>query len=579
MWEPTTEFAVLQLFLLGGLCVSAGFLGYCLQHREKRGVTSLVVLFTGVGIWILSELIQIQLRGAPYAGFGMAVRILGIEVTVVGMLFLGLEYTGRERYLDWRLAALCSVVPIIEVALALFPSRAVLFETRLNDAVPWGYELIQTPLFLAHTAYSYLFIFVSLGLLAAMMLRANTGYRRQLAAVFVAILFPTAVNVAFHFGLSPFDLTPVSFVGTAAVLMFATFRLRLLDTIPVARQTVLEEMEDMVVVLDEDNDIITTNSAARRQFGLDSSPAGQSASELFGPEAVDQIISEDDQQLDLTVDGETRVINVSSSPITDYRDNLLARVVVCRDITEQREQERRLRRREEELELLKDLQSRFLRHNLRNELNVVRANAELLADMDDPQQRARYETIVEKTDRILDWSAKARLIEQLIETDNRITCDLSEQIDSLLADLRDAYPEVSFEFETDRPATVAAAPQISHALRNVLDNAARYNTATEPRVRISIDRDGDGICLQIADNGPGIDRHEIEALRDERETQLRHGTGLGLWLVYWVMDKSDGDLSFEVDDGTTVILTFEPAEREAPPAADKQPLTADGGEQ
>jgi signal transduction histidine kinase len=570
-----TAFPVLQLLLLTGLAISLGVLSYCLQYRRKRGVTSLVVMFTGISIWISSELVQIQLRTLRYAGFGMALRILGIEITVIGMFFLGLEYTGRERYIDWRLVSLFAIVPLAEVALALSPARSLLFEARVNDAVPWGYELVQTPLFLAHTAYSYLFVVASLGLLAAMMLRTNAGYRRQLGAVFVAILFPTAVNVAFHFDITRFDLTPVSFVGTAAVLMFATFRLRLLDAIPVARQTVLEQMEDMVIVLDEDNKVITTNSATRNAFDIGGSAAGKPASALLDTEQVEEVVSDDQHQLELSVDGEPRAINVNSSPITDYRGNLLARVLVCRDITEQREQERELRRREEELELLKNLQSRFLRHNLRNELNVVRANAELLADMDDRVERERYETIVRKTDQILEWSTKARTIEQLVETDRRVTCDLTDELTTLLDGLREEFPEVTFEFDENASREVVAVAQIDRALGNVLDNAARYNTAENPRVRVDIESVGEQLQVHITDNGPGIDAHEIETLRDREETQLQHGTGLGLWLVYWVMDKSGGDLAFDADDGTTVTLTFDRAVGDE--ISSEAALTADGG--
>lgn len=580
MWGLTREFFVLQMLLVASLCLSGGFLYYCLQHREKRGVTSLVVMFTGVGIWIGSELIQIQLRALQYAGFGMALRILGIEVTVIGMMFLGLEYTGRERYIDWRLVGLLSVVPLVEVALALSPSRELLFGIQVDAAMPWGYEPIVTPLFLAHTMYSYVFVVASLGLLGAMMLRANAGYRRQLGAVFIAILFPAGVNIAFHFDLTPFDLTPVSFVGTAAVLMFATFRLRLLDAIPVARQTVLEEMEDIVVVLDEDNEIITTNSAAREAFGIDGSPAGNSAVELFGTKQVETVVADGGQeQFELTVDGQRRWINVNSSPITDYRGNVIARALVCRDITEQREQERQLRQREEELELLKDLQSRFLRHNLRNELNVVRANAELLADTDDPTERERYETIVQKTDQVLDWSTKARTIEQLVETNQRVSRNLTTELEEVLVELDGEYPEVEFEFDDEGAVSVIAVPQIDQALWNVLDNAARYNTAGNPRVWIDIERVGDRVHVHITDNGPGIESYEIETLRDQQETQLQHGTGLGLWLVYWVMDKSGGELSFEADSGTTVTLTFDRASPGAGEPAADSPLTADGGDE
>lgn len=551
----TTAFHLLQSLLFFSLGLSVAFLYYCLRYRHRRGVTSLVVMFTGVVIWILSELVQMQLRDPSFAGFGMALRILGVEITVIGMLFLGLEYTGREQYLTWKLAALFSVVPLIEVGLSLSPWRGVFFEAHAAEASPWGYEVGMTLLFGAHIVYSYLFIVAGIGLLLGMMVRANAGYRRQLLAVLVALLIPVSVNVLFHFGVLALDLTPVSFLATSVVLMFATFKLQLLDAIPVARQTVLEEMEDMVVVLDENHTIITTNTAVETRF-QEGSLTGESATRLFGESGLEQVETDGQHELTVTIDGEKRSINVNSSPITDHSGNLLARVLVCRDVTAQKRREAELRRREEELELLKDLQSRFLRHNLRNELNVIRANAQLLADMDDPKQREAYETVIEKTDQILDWSKKARTIEQLVETDQVVTRNVVAEIETLLADLKEEYPDVTFELDTEPEANIAAVPQVDRALRNVLDNAARYNTADNPRVEVTIEQSDDSVVMTVCDNGPGLESYEIETLEDRAETQLQHGTGLGLWLVYWVIDKSDGSLSFDVDDGTTVILTF-----------------------
>jgi len=560
----TTAFPVFQLLLLASAGLSVLFFYYCIQYRDKRGVTSLIVMFLGITIWISSELVQIQLRDPAYAGFGMALRLLGLEVTVIGIFFLGLEYTGRERLLSPKLAAVLSVVPLLEVGLSLSPWRTALFGTRAADGLPWGYELVETPLFAAHTGYSYLLVLVSVALLVAMMTRTDAGYRRQLAAVLVAVLFPTTVNLLFQLDTVPFDLTPVSFVVTAAVLMFATFRLRLLDTIPVARRTVLEEMQDMVVVLDENDEVITANAAVQETFDLDGQPTGVHVAALFGTDTSEPIVRGDGKrELDVPIDGDRRSINVESSPITDHRGNLLARVLVCRDVTDQRRREEQLRRREEELELLKDLQSRFLRHNLRNELNVVRANAELLADTDDPTERERYGTILDKTDRILDWTTKARTIERLVETTATVDRNVTADIGQILDDLRAEYPAVEFELDATDPAWIAAVPQVDRAFRDVLDNAARHNTAAEPRVRVGIDRAADRIAVRISDNGPGIEPYETEALRDEQETQLQHGTGLGLWLVYWVVEKSGGSLSFDADDGTTVTLAFE---RGTPPA-------------
>ncbi|MDZ7731370.1 MAG: ATP-binding protein [Natrialbaceae archaeon] len=72
--------------------------------------------------------------------------------------------------------------------------------------------------------------------------------------------------------------------------------------------------------------------------------------------------------------------------------------------------------------------------------------------------------------------------------------------------------------------------------------------------------------MTIVDNGPGIPDHELAVLDEGEETPLQHGSGLGLWLVYWLVDKSNGSLEFETgEDGTSVTCLLpaaDPPERE-----------------
>ena len=127
----------------------------------------------------------------------------------------------------------------------------------------------------------------------------------------------------------------------------------------------------------------------------------------------------------------------------------------------------------------------------------------------------------------------------------------------IIARLRDTYPEVEFDFDSPDEVWVLAVPQVDSALENLLDNAARYNTAPDPRVEVSITATDEHARVVIADNGPGIDEAELDAIAAGQETQLEHSSGFELWLAYWVADTSGGDISFEVNGGTTVTMTLD----------------------
>ena len=554
--------------LVGTLLAAFVFLPYCLQYREERGATPLVVLFVGVAMWVGSELIQLVTGPRPFAGGGLFLRLLGTDIVVIGVILLGLEYTGRERWINWKVLLALAVKPVIVLSIAAFRPEW-LFEypvVELSD-VPWGYEIVPRPLWMAHVVYSFSAIFVGLGMLAHMMLRSNYAYRLRIFAMMFALFVPLVVNALFYLGLTPFDLTPGSFLFTAVVLMYATFRLEFMQAMPVARRTALEEMEDMVFLLDTDGTVQTVNAAVTDVFGPRESLAGLPVETFLDDETLgDPFVVEPSTTISIRVDGEKREYDVNKTVLTDYRDELLAQVLVCRDVTEKR-------RREEQLELLKDVQSRFLRHNLRNKLNAILAHAEFMREDRGPSPGESHEVIKKTSERLIEWGEKARTIEELVETSKRVHFEVTGELDAIVSRMQATHPDCTFETDLGGEAWVVTVPQIDSALKNLIDNAARYNTAANPCVRVATTATADRVRVTIEDNGPGIDDDEIQTIETGEETQLEHGSGLGLWLVYWVVESSGGDITFETVDGTTVVLEFE---RVDPPERDPTTDLPDG---
>lgn len=562
--DLTTELIRYSQFI--GLFLAASFCLYSVSQHKQRGAKSLGLMFAGISLWVAAAIIQVQTPATTLPAVGVEFRLIGPDLTVLGLLLFALEFTGRERWFRPKVLAILAIKPLCTAALALSPYRDLLVTANPDATTLFGYDFALTPLFVGYTVYNWMLTAIALVLLGQMMVRANEGYKRQIGVLAVGISVPFLVNIAYHANLFGVDVTSASFLATASLFLFAVFRLRLLDAIPIARRTVLEEMDDAVLVLDENDTIITANETAREKFNMPRI-VGTSAVDVLGTRPGTWTDGDTDS-LSVEVDGETRYFDITRSELTDYRENVLARVLVCRDVTEKREREAELRRREEELDLLKTLQSRFLRHNLRNKLNVVQVNARRIADTDDPEDCRRYQQIEAKTERLLEWSSKARMIEGLIETDELVVRDLSVMAESVSSELRGTYPEAVFELDLTPETDAVVVPQIDRALQNILDNAVRHNDAEQPVVEITTRMDGDQARISITDNGPGLADHEIETILSGAESALQHTSGFGLWLVYWVANRSNAELSFETNDGTTVELTFD--------TAHSHPLPADG---
>jgi signal transduction histidine kinase len=103
---------------------------------------------------------------------------------------------------------------------------------------------------------------------------------------------------------------------------------------------------------------------------------------------------------------------------------------------------------------------------------------------------------------------------------------------------------------------VNASPHLQIAVENLLENAVVHNDSERPRATVRID-DSDGLQLIVSDDGTGIPAQEITVLEERSESALEHGSGLGLWLVKWIANRSNATLEFETDaEGTDVIITF-----------------------
>jgi signal transduction histidine kinase len=130
-----------------------------------------------------------------------------------------------------------------------------------------------------------------------------------------------------------------------------------------------------------------------------------------------------------------------------------------------------------------------------------------------------------------------------------------------------------------------ALPSLRLAVESVVENACEHNDADDPRVDVAVTTGsreatdsggnetgsgtGDGVGasdgqvrIVVTDNGPGIPAQERTALSEGRETDLEHASGLGLWLAYWILDRSGGAMRFADASprGTVVELVLPAAE-------------------
>ncbi|MCU4752165.1 PAS domain-containing sensor histidine kinase [Halobacteria archaeon AArc-curdl1] len=242
-------------------------------------------------------------------------------------------------------------------------------------------------------------------------------------------------------------------------------------------------------------------------------------------------------------------------------------VVIVRDISEQRDREQRIQ-----------VLNRVLRHNLRNAFTVIQGHANMIADQDADLERTHVEPIRHEIADLLATADKARGVERTLERrSDRSLIEPSKAVRSAADRATAAYPGAQILTHVEESDAPTVDGSIVDALHELVDNAVEHhhetNTGGEdglplipadatPTVEIgvqSVDYDGNSrLEFTVSDDGPGIPETERQAVLNGEETQLDHGSGLGLWLVTWIVTNAGGDLRFSdrPEGGSIVTLSF-----------------------
>ena len=229
---------------------------------------------------------------------------------------------------------------------------------------------------------------------------------------------------------------------------------------------------------------------------------------------------------------------VKGQPI--FRDGEVVRIGgFTRDITERR-------RRERQLYVMDNL----LRHNLRNDMNVILGAAEVI-EQEAPELSDRTDVIERTGQSLLTSAEKERdIIDLLVGEQTRSPVDLAEVIDRAVETVRQEFPGANIQRSHPDEATAVAVDQIGLVVVELVENAIRHCDNDQANVTVSLEPNGETIQLVVEDDCQPIPDNEANVLTGDQDmNDVYHSTGLGLWLVHWSIELSDGRLSVESCEG------------------------------
>ncbi len=340
-------------------------------------------------------------------------------------------------------------------------------------------------------------------------------------------------------------------------------------------QELIDGMNDTVWVIDIDSHILAVNETAVELLGY-------SRDELLSMTVhdIDAGLSDDEASALVTQmptdgtqvftvhrakDGREIPVEISSSLVT-YRGETVV-LSVARDITTRKRYEAELREQNRLLETQRDelgVLNQVVRHDVRNDLQLVTAYAELLAEyVDDGDAREYVEIVRRRANHAVELTKTARDMAEMMSTRGVETkpVPLRGVLDAELASVRDMAPDANVAVDGEvPPVTVLADDMLGSVFRNLLMNAIQHTDEDEPTVDVSVthaERE-DRVVVRVADDGRGVPDERKDAIfaKDEKGLESR-GTGLGLYLVQSLVEKYGGDVWVEDNDPSGSVFAVE----------------------
>jgi PAS domain S-box-containing protein len=593
IWQTSPFLPALLLTALA--CAILGV--HVWRHRPAPGVGPAVGSFIATAGW--NACYAMELSSANYSAqlFWANVQYIFISATPALMITFALIYTGRGALLSRGVVLALLIEPAITVLLA-FSSEALPWlrtggEQLLVDGVvmvSWSYGTY----FWLHTIYSYLLMATSTVILVPVIMRSPHLYRLQAGAVVLGVMAPWLANALYVLRYSPFpnlDLTPFSFFFYAVSVGWALTRLQFLDVVPIARDSVIEDLQDAVLVIGLNGRVADANPAAERLLGL-------SGSELIGLRTADlatQLATALDPSVPLPTEHEVafgeapdqHVFELRLDEVHDHRGAPRGRVAVFHDLTERKLAEEE-RVRSQRLLAAGELAA-GIAHNLNNILVGILAPARRLQDGETGELARDTGTIVAAAERARDLVQRLNRggdAESAIALEGvDVAAVIGEAVEAARPRWEDAAGkrgvaiDLTLEIEQVPPARCDRTG-LHDALLNLILNAADA-MPEGGNLTIGTCPQDDCIAVRVMDTGTGMDAETVSRVFEPFfTTKVDVGTGLGLSTVYRSVMRWGGDITIDSTpgEGTTFCLLLPVSEGDpvTPEKPDTGPITPTG---
>ena len=335
-------------------------------------------------------------------------------------------------------------------------------------------------------------------------------------------------------------------------------------------ETFIENSPDIILLHDETGEPKYVSPAVTREMGYD-------PESLMGRNPFDDVHPDD---LDRVKETFSRLLSEPGKVMTEeYRiqdadgsyvwvesraKNLMNEGGIkgllfnSRVIQERKEYEQDLEEANDQLRVL----NRVLRHDIRNDMNLVLGWGKELEDHVDEDGKQMLTQILDSGQHVVDLTKTLRDFMRVYgeeEAPKLTPIDIGNSLENEIRKIQEQYPSVVVDVSDELPhIKVRANELIATVFWNLLQNAIKHNDKEVPKIEIGVEVNEETVTIQVADNGPGIPEEQRDEIFGRGESGLKDpDAGIGLYLVDTVLTQYGGDVWVEENEPEGAMFVVE----------------------
>jgi len=580
----TFNFYAILLLFFGSISTA---LAVFIYRKGGKALRWFSLMMLSNAVWTTGYGFELASGSIEQAMLIVNLEYFGITALPLLWFLFCLHFSGREHwYQNWRNRLLILAIPFLTLILVWTNPyhhwHYVSYKMDTSGPFP---IVFSTPgiWYYLFTIYFYLLLASGCYLLFIKFKTSDPVFRKQNYSLIIAALIPWLANMLYLMGLRPFghlDITPFAFSLTSLLILFGIYRFKLFEIVPLAREKVLDLVQDGFIVLDSDHRIVDYNEASRNyiHFKEKTKIIGSYIDEHFShqPDFIQMIKAHSGGKMEIEVKQNNTVFYLEAEIIL-LNDNKIHpdfTIIKLLDLTNYKKEVIRSREQATELERLNQLKDRIfsiIAHDLRGPMVNLSEILKMIASkqISDEEFKALAPSLskditytTDLLENILHWSRSQLkgygINKEIFNLRNLILNEIHYHQPA--ADLKnikiihDVFPgEMAY----------ADMLMMQIVIRNIINNAIKFcREGCEIQITAFYQKENN-LLVCIEDNGVGMPEETLDKLFKEenistRGTSDEKGTGLGLLVCKDFMKRNDGDIhvTSSVGKGTKVCITI-----------------------